>query len=453
MFPDSFNSLIEYAVKILESKGFSSYEISSIDRSHSLTRFANSTIHQNVSDHTYRFIFRVSEGKKLCSISLSSLTQKSIETSITQLKTMLNFVPEIPFFQGFIERNEKTEDSVNSTDNLLDEFQRADIVETAINEAEVVDKGVKLAGAVHSTDFRFRILNSNDIDYSHQITYNGLVVNALTEKEGKGYAKEEQYVRNPSELNPIDLARKATELSVNTCYSKDYPLGEYEVILSPSAISTLIRFLTFGFNGASYHESQSFITDQIGSQLFDNKLTLQDDPLNPDTLLASPIDGEGVIKKPMFIIEEGIPKTVLYNSFIASRYLNDKEKTTGHNTIPYTDYIFGGVMPLNLVVYTCDSSVPEMIEETKKGFYINRLHYTNYVNRKLGVITGLTRDGLLYIEDGEVVSAAKNFRFTDKFTDCLKEIPLIGKDIEKGVTINCPAIKLKSLNFTGKSKH
>ena len=94
-----------------------------------------------------------------------------------------------------------------------------------------------------------------------------------------------------------------------------------------------------------------------------------------------------------------------------------------------------------------------MIEETKQGFFINRLHYTNFVNRKLGAITGLTRDGILYIENGEVVSAAKNFRFTDKLTSCLKNIPLISSKMETGVTLKCPAIKLKSLNFTGKSRH
>ncbi|MCE7742734.1 MAG: hypothetical protein GOP50_09795, partial [Candidatus Heimdallarchaeota archaeon] len=310
MFSDNFNFLIEYSIKALESKGFSSYELSSIDRLHSLTRYANSTIHQNVSDHTYRFIFRAAKGKRLSSISLSSLTKASIDSSIEQLESMPSFVPEIPFFQGFTEKTDATIDNINSTGNLLDEFQRADIVETAIGEAENVDKNVKLAGAVHTTDLRFRIINSNDIDLSHRITYNGLVVNALTEKENKGYAKEEQYVRDPSKLNPVDLARKATELSVNTCFSKDYSPGEYEVILSPSATTTLMRFLSFGFGGTGYHEGQSFITDQIGSQLFDNKLTLLDDPLNSETLLASPIDGEGVWKKPSFIVEEGIPKTV-----------------------------------------------------------------------------------------------------------------------------------------------
>jgi predicted Zn-dependent protease len=100
-----------------------------------------------------------------------------------------------------------------------------------------------------------------------------------------------------------------------------------------------------------------------------------------------------------------------------------------------------------------DSSLTEMIEETKKGFFINRLHYTNFVNKRLGAITGLTRDGLLYIEDGEIISAAKNFRFTDILQQFLKNVPLVSKETETGTRSITPAIKLDSFKFTGKSKH
>ncbi len=453
MFSESFQTMMDYAKKTLEASSFDSYEMSCIDRLHSLTRFANSTIHQNVSDHTYRFMFRASKGKRIGSSSLTSLTKKSIADTIDQLTNVLEFVPEIPFFQGFPEVKEVQIPKVLATGNLLDEFQRADMVESAVNSAEEVDKDARLAGSTYITDLRFRILNSNGIDLYHQLTYNGMIVSSLTEKENKGFGKEEQVVRKPSELKPEELARKATELSVSTCSAKDYEIGDYEVILSPMATSTLVRFLAFGFNGTGYHESQSFVADQIGSQLFDKKITLQDDPLNTETILASPFDGEGAAKKPLYIVEEGVPKSIIYNSFTSARYLNDKDQTTGHQIIPFSDYIFGWVMPNNLTLYPRDSSLAEMYEETKRGFFINRLHYTNFVNRRLGVITGLTRDGLLYIEDGEVVSAARNFRFTDKIPDILSDVPLIGDTLDTSITTRCPPLKLNSFKFTGKSTH
>jgi len=453
MFSEGFTNLIEYAVNTLQKADFEEFEISCVDREYSLTRFANSTIHQNVADHTYRFQFRVAKEKRICENTLTSLTKTSIDRTIKELESMLIFVPKISFFQGFPEPTDYTIPTVSSTGNLLDEFQRADIVETSVNEAEQVDRDAKLAGSVITNDVRFQIINSNGVDLSHRITYNRLIINSLTEKENKGYGKEEQNVRNPSKFSPELLSRKATELSVNTCSTKDYPYGEYEVILSPSAVQSILLFLTSSFGAVSFHESQSFITDQIGEQLFDKKITLYDDPLNPNTILASPFDGEGVSKKLSFIIEEGVPKTVIYDNFFASKYLNDKKRTTGHRIIPFSDYVWSSVTPLNAILTPGDSSLTEMIEETKKGFFINRLHYTNFVNRRLGVITGLTRDGLLYIEDGEVVSAAKNFRFTDILPQFLKNVPLISKETETGTRAITPAIKLDSFKFTGKSKH
>ncbi|MHA1397882.1 MAG: TldD/PmbA family protein, partial [Candidatus Heimdallarchaeaceae archaeon] len=390
MLAENFQELIDYSKKKLEQDVFDEFEISCVKRLESLTRFANSSIHQNVSDHSLKLLFRASKEKKVCSSSLTSLTKTSIDSTIKQMRSMLEFVPDIPFFQGFIEETERRNIGVEATGTLLDEYQRAEIVSMAVSTAEEVDKSVKLAGTVFTTALEFRIINSNGLDTAHSLSYNGMSINALTEREHKGYAKENQIVRNAEQLKPIELAQKATELSLSTCFAKDYPEGDYEVILSPNATATLIRFLAIGFSANAYHDSQSIITDQIGSLLFDEKLTLLDDPLDPNTILASPFDGEGVQKNPYFIVENGVPKTIIYNSFMASRYLNDKSRSTGHQLIPFSDYVFNFVMPTNLKMQEGDSSEEEMIEETKKGFFINRLHYTNFVNRKLGAITGLT---------------------------------------------------------------
>ena len=85
MFSESFQIIMDYAKKTLESSPFDEYEISCIDRLHSLTRFANSTIHQNVSDHTYRLVFRASKGKRIGSNSVTSITEQSIDATIAQM--------------------------------------------------------------------------------------------------------------------------------------------------------------------------------------------------------------------------------------------------------------------------------------------------------------------------------------------------------------------------------
>ena len=172
MFSESFTNLIDYAVKNLQKANFDGYEINCVDRAYALTRYANSTIHQNVADHTYRFQFRVAKEKRTSQTTLTSLTKTSIDRTIKELETMISFVPDIPFFQGFTEPTDHAIPTVSSTGNLLDEFQRADIVETSVNEAEQVDRNAKLAGSVITNDVRFQIINSNGVDLSHRITYN-----------------------------------------------------------------------------------------------------------------------------------------------------------------------------------------------------------------------------------------------------------------------------------------
>ncbi|MHA1686988.1 MAG: TldD/PmbA family protein [Candidatus Heimdallarchaeaceae archaeon] len=452
-FSERFNETIDFAVNTLNELGVDDWEITAIDRFQALTRYANSTIHQNVADHVYRLSFRIAKNKKLYTFSLSDLAIKTIEKHLQDIKAILARIPAITFYQGLIEPNNEKPPSLDATGPLMDEFQRAEMVEQAISSAEAVNKDIKLAGSVYITDLRFRIINSNDIDVNHRITVNGMSVNAISELDQKGYGRQDQVTRYPETLNPDNLAQRAAELSVSACKAKSYPTGDYEVILSASATASILRFMAFAFNATGYHEGQSFIVDKIGEKILDEKLNLYDDPLDNSTMLASPIDGEGSIKRTIPLIEEGIPKTVIYNSFLASRYLKDKTKTTGHHVIPFSDYFMGGVAPLNLILSPGDMKAEEMIEETKRGFFINRLHYTNYVNRKLGIITGLTRDGLLYIENGEIVGAAKNFRFTDAIPSFMTEIKAIGKELEKGTMWIAPPIHLESFRFSGKTKH
>lgn len=452
-FSDHFQDKIASVVNKISTIGLDDWEITAVDRYQALTRYANSTIHQNVADHVYRLSFRVVKDKKLYAFSLSDITMETLDQQLESIKGILAMVPAIPFYQGLIDPTEGEIKSVNAVGPLLDEFQRAEMVQQAVSSAEAFNKNVILAGSVYITDLKFRVINSNGVDAQHHITFNGMSVNAIADLGQKGYGRQDQVTRDPSAINPDTLSEKAVDFAISSCNAKQYPTGEYEVILTPNATAAILRFMAFAFNATSYHEGQSFFVDKIGERILDEKLTMYDDPLNTNTILASPIDGEGAIKQPMPLVEEGIPKTVLYNTFLASRYLKDKTKTTGHQIIPFSDYFMGGVAPLNLVLSPGDATLEEMIEETKKGFLVNRLHYTNYVNRKLGIITGLTRDGLMYIEGGEVVGSAKNFRFTDAIPKFMSKIKSVGKEIEQGTMWMAPPIHIESFRFSGQTKH
>ena len=94
-----------------------------------------------------------------------------------------------------------------------------------------------------------------------------------------------------------------------------------------------------------------------------------------------------------------------------------------------------------------------MIQETKKGIFVTRFHYTNPVEPSKAILTGLTRDGTFLIKDGEITKPIHNLRYTDSMLSALKDIPLIGKKREIIEEVTVPAMKLNRLRFTGTTEY
>ena len=98
-----------------------------------------------------------------------------------------------------------------------------------------------------------------------------------------------------------------------------------------------------------------------------------------------------------------------------------------------------------------------MIEDTQKGLLVQTFWYSNDVNPQKGVLTGLTRDGLFYIENGEIKHAVRNMRYTDSYLSFFKNIDALSRnrtqvlDEFNGSTLS-PTMKLEKLRFIGSSK-
>jgi len=138
--------------------------------------------------------------------------------------------------------------------------------------------------------------------------------------------------------------------------------------------------------------------------------------------LTSPFDYEGVPKEKVMLIENGIAKGVVYDSYTAGI---EGIKSTGHGLPAPNSF---GPIPLNMFMKEGDSSIEEMIASTQRGVYVTRFHYTNVVEPMTTTITGLTRDGTFLIENGKITKAVKNLRFTNSVLDALSKVSLISKE-------------------------
>jgi predicted Zn-dependent protease len=93
----------------------------------------------------------------------------------------------------------------------------------------------------------------------------------------------------------------------------------------------------------------------------------------------------------------------------------------------YSNKGYGG-WPMHCVMQGGDSSQAEMIKSTKRGLLISEFHYTNFVNPKSALITGLTRNGTFLIEDGKVTKAVSTMRFTQSLLEAFNNVVDLSKE-------------------------
>jgi predicted Zn-dependent protease len=205
--------------------------------------------------------------------------------------------------------------------------------------------------------------------------------------------------------------------------------GEYTVVLDPYVTQDLMSGLNFyGMGAQSVQEGRSWMIDRMGKQAMSPQVSIWDDALDPNGT-PIPFDFEGTPKRRVDLVKEGVVIGPVYDRTTAYK---ENKTSTGH-ALPPTFRFFGPVAT-NLFMAPGEMGVDEMISSTERGLYITRFWYTRLVHPADCVVTGMTRDGVFMIEDGEITFPVKNLRFTQSYVDALAGVP---------------ALKLRNFNFTG----
>jgi len=418
-----------------------------------LTRYANSQIHQNVASKRGGVAIKVIVDKRIGTLQVNSLEKKQIEEAVKKAVKIAKVTPQNKDFKSLPKPAKWTpikgvfdKKTAECTPDL-----RAEKVKEAIETAHSKSRLVKaVAGSLSTGSFAFAVSNSLGVSAWAKISSTSLQTTVISKsRSSQGFGSAEQHSRQIKDIAPAKIGSQAAEKSIKSINPKKIPIGEYEVVLSPRAVATLFMYLGYiGFSATTYQDGQSFVKYNLNKQVFDTKLNVKDDPRDKKTLYSFPIDGEGVPKKKIHLIEKGkvSTKSICYDSFTAGK--EKGKKSTGHALPPIYGF-YGRPMPFNILIASGNASIEEMIEETQHGIFVTRFHYTNPVEPTKAILTGLTRDGTFLIKKGEITKPVMNLRYTDSMLSALKEISMIGKEQEIVEEVTAPPMKLKKLRFTG----
>src|SRR5258708_6062172 len=193
------------------------------------------------------------------------------------------------------------------------------------------------------------------------------------------------------------------------------------------------------------------MTGRIGEKLCSEMITIVDDPLGPESL-GLPFDFEGTPSQRVTLIDEGIARDVVWDRTSARKA---GRESTGHGLPPPNS---SGPFPLNLRMEPGMSSQEDLVASTERGLLVTRFHYSNVVNEKETVLTGMTRDGTFLIEDGKLQHGVRNLRYTQNALEALANVEGVGDVTEISSELffggsRAPALKIRDFKFSSSTTH
>ncbi|KPJ60140.1 MAG: hypothetical protein AMJ46_07315 [Latescibacteria bacterium DG_63] len=415
-----------------------------------LTRFANSEIHQNVAERNGTLFVRVAFGKKVGHSSTNLLNDEGIALVVERAAEIASLQRENPDFTSLpgAKPIKDVPIYVPETASVTPEM-RAAAAGTIIERAR--KSGLDAFGAVTSGVAELGVANSLGVFAYAQGTDAGCNVVVMGDTNS-GYAQ--QASRDFRKLDFDAIGARAVEKAEASRDPIELEAGEGAAVLEPRAVADMIMFLAFlGFGALSVQEERSFMCGKFGQKIVGENISIWDDGLD-ERGFAIGFDFEGVPKQRVDFITDGVASAVAYDSLTAGK---EGKESTGHALIAPNPY---GPIPISPVMGTGDSTIEEMIADTKRGIYVTRFHYTNTVEPMRAVITGMTRDGTFLIEDGKITKPLKNLRFTESVLSALSCVTHISKEavlVWDGAGygprfptgIIAPAIRVEKFNFSG----
>ena len=403
------------------------------------TRFANSEISQNVSISDMDLTVTVFEGRKSASCSTNVLTDEGIKELVRDAEELLKYVPEGEF-EAFEFSKEPVEEKT-SDGRLSKAFgvdQRVELIKEGIS---FVEPGFYGAGALSLTQTTiglasctkgFRYSSSEFVDFNTVVTHNDGTA-------GSGACCS--YTSPPDVISKFKKAQATAKAAMG---AKSPSLGAFTVVLSPSAFGSLVNFMSYMLNAKAVDDGISFAVGKLGEKVFGENLTLLNAVGHPE-LMPLLFDMEGNPGRPLTLINKGVVNELLYDNVIAKRH---GKESTG-NAVAYGR----GGYPFHLLVEPGVQPIDDIIAGTEKGIFINEFHYTNFVNPRNLQITGLTRNGAFFIENGKLTEPMGTVRFTESLLDAFNNITAISKEqelVSGWATSLMPGVRIENFHFTSK---
>ena len=421
-----------------------------ISTDQNISRFANSSLHQNMSEVSAELALRVIVDGRMGVAATTSFDDDELARTAEIAREAARHADPLVNFSGLY-RDDEPLQSLPTFDEATARFapiDKARQLRTIFDRGR--EAGVTFAGSYTTRAASVATANTHGVRRYATITAAEATMIAMRGSES-GYATAID--RRVDRLDIFALGEEAKE-KATLCAGKSEDLapGTYDVILEPPAISEVLEWLNMiALTGQSFEDGSSFFAGNVGRQLAGTNFTLVDDPTD-SAGVPFPFDMEGLPTRRVPLIERGVIRGPVVDKAYADRL-----------RLPPTASAWALGSPdhgtaMHLGIEGGDATREDLIASTKLGIWVTRFNYVNgLLEPKTALMTGTTRDGTFLIRDGQVVARLPNLRWTQSMVEAFANIEALTAERRRvGAWFNefggtvAPVMKVKGWNVTGK---
>lgn len=339
----------------------------------------------------------------------------------------------------------------NIYDRRVAELQSNDLVKLAssmLKAAEETDKRVfPIEGGVGASELARAVANSNGISCFNKGTIIECSLATVGQEGGEvtpicfEFDAERSY-----KIDPVWVGKEAARLAASALKAKKVETKSAKVVFAQAAFHELLYYTLMNAVKADYvQREQSALKGKLGEKVFSDIITVYDDGLLSGGLRTWEFDGEGVPQQKTLIIEKGVLRNFLYDSYTAKK---DKRESTGNAfragylSTPYVDTTNFHFMPGR-------KSQEELIGGIDDGLLVYSLQGAHSSNPASGEFSVVATPAWK-IKDGVIAHAVRGVMLAGSVFDALKNVSDLAKNERKVGKLVAPWVLVENVKAIGK---
>jgi len=241
--------------------------------------------------------------------------------------------------------------------------------------------------------------------------------------------------------SPEQVGKVAAERTLRRLGARKVPTAKVPVVFEPMVARTLVENIFEAVNGDAVYRGASFLAGKLGEQVAGANVNVVDDGTMPGGFGTSPFDGEGVPTRRTVVIERGVLKSYLLNTYTARKL---GMATTGNASRGLAGN--PGIGVGNFFLEPGKKTAAEIIRDIPDGLYV-----TEFLGFGVNLVTGDFSRGAsgLWIKGGELAFPVEEITVAGNLRDMLRNITAIGSDLEFRGAVASPTIRIDGLTVAG----